>query len=375
MKTLKKLIGLGLVAAALYFSPLGFNEARAEATNKPFRGLCYGPFREGQSPEWAVYPTEAQIRDDLTNKLVFLTGKIRTYGNENILFRIPEFCRDAGIDCYPGAWVNNVSEDTNQINRLIQIGKTNYPTTKGLVVGSECLYRNPGMENQIISWVNQVKAATGKPVSVNEQWHIYRDYPNMVNAVDFGMINIYPFWEGQSIENAAAFILEKYNFIKNKYPTKKFIIGETGWPSAGPANGVAVPSLANQEKYMKDFRRIARDNGIDYTSFEATDEPWKGEGGVGGNWGVLDKNRNLKQSTINYLSDYTTLSNSSTNKVSVQTYEGDRYSLEKIASLASTNWTSVTNFIGKAGTNATPLTLGASVTTNKVVFLRARLNL
>lgn len=364
-RKISKLLGLAGLSLLYSFSPL---EQKAEAQElKPFRGLCYGPFRDGQSPEWGVYPSESQIRDDLTNKIVYLAPKIRTYGNENILYRIPEFCRDAGVECYAGAWVDNTSEDNNQVARLIQIGKLGYATTKALIVGSEFLYRHPGMESQLISWVNQVKSQTGKLVSANEQWHIYRDYPNLVNAIDFGLINIYPFWEGQSIDNAAAFVLDRFNFIKNKYPGKTFMIGETGWPSQGQVVGSAVPSKANQERYTRDIARIARENGIEVFWFEAFCEKWKGEGGVGAYWGAFDSSRTIMPSTFNFFRDNNRFKSINETNLNIQTYSGNNYFLEKSSDLTKTNWQTVTNFTGKIGTNSTSLRVNS---TNNPSFYR-----
>jgi exo-beta-1,3-glucanase (GH17 family) len=46
------------------------------------------------------------------------------------------------------------------------------------------------LESILTNYIKQVKQATGKPTTANEQWHIYRDYPNLGNAVDFIMINV-----------------------------------------------------------------------------------------------------------------------------------------------------------------------------------------
>ena len=42
----------------------------------------------------------------------------------------------------------------------------------------------------------------------------------------------------------------KYTENKNKYPGKRIIISETGWPSSGNPYGPAQPSLAKQKKFI-----------------------------------------------------------------------------------------------------------------------------
>ncbi len=74
------------------------------------------------------------------------------------------------------------------------------------------------------------------------------------------------------------------------------IIGEIGWPSAGRTRGAAVPSLVNEARFIREFVRGADAIGVPYNIIEAIDQEWKRypEGTVGGYWGLLDGDRNLK---------------------------------------------------------------------------------
>jgi glucan 1,3-beta-glucosidase len=76
---------------------------------------------------------------------------------------------------------------------------------------------------------------------------------------------------------------------------KPIVVGETGWPSAGPANGPAVPGLENQAKFTRDVFRYARSRAVSVFVFEMFDEPWKTEaGGVGPHWGLFDMHGRAK---------------------------------------------------------------------------------
>ncbi|MBA4388242.1 MAG: hypothetical protein C0404_09690 [Verrucomicrobia bacterium] len=329
----------------------------AEPIYKPLKGGCYGPFREGQDPTLGIYPSEAQVKDDIA-RLKNIVPKIRTYGTENILYRIPEFCKDAGLYCYPGAWVDEVAGDAAQLTNLVGIGILNYATTKALVVGNEYLYRHGANEAKLIGWLREVKAATGgKPVAASEQWHIWRDHPNLVPEVDVILIHVHPYWESQDITNAANFVLSKYNYIKGLYPAKTVIISETGWPSQGPAYGAAVPGEANHKKFVKDFVSLAASNNIDYLFFEIFDEPWKGEGGVGAWWGAFYKDRTMKPGMQSIVSNNFNISSIAVSgdavSLNASTFEGNIYKVEKSPSAAPVAWTPLTNFLGAPGTNLT----------------------
>jgi len=77
---------------------------------------------------------------------------------------------------------------------------------------------------------------------------------------------------------------------------KPILIGETGWPSQGRQRFWSKPSAINQARYMREFLQAAQVNHWQYNVIEAVDQPWKREleGTVGGYWGVLDTDLQLK---------------------------------------------------------------------------------
>jgi exo-beta-1,3-glucanase (GH17 family) len=117
------------------------------------------------------------------------------------------------------------------------------------------------------------------------------------------MANIYPFYGGVSIDNNQAIdnLINAYeNIFVPRFPGKAIVIGETGWPSAGPPytntdNGLtAYPGLANEETYTKQV--IAHGPNLGNTFiYNAFDEPWNpGDQRYGKYWGIWDSNRTPK---------------------------------------------------------------------------------
>lgn len=261
-----------------------------------FHGLCYGPFREGQSPETGTFPTEAQVRQDL-DLIKTLTGVIRTYGVDHILSRIPEFCHDSGLGCYPGAWVDNTPADQSQVDALKVIGLQERPTTRGLVVGNEFLHRHnsTAARDRLIAWMQEVRNSTGMPVGAAEQWHVWDQHPGLGAEADFLFVHVHPYHENQAVENATAFVRGRYQHVRSLFPDKPVIIAETGWPSAGSTKGAAVPSLAGHLRFLREFRAMAHVEGIEHLVFAAADEPWKAAFAESeAHWGLLDKDRHDK---------------------------------------------------------------------------------
>jgi exo-beta-1,3-glucanase (GH17 family) len=294
---LKKILMTGTLIASSLASSF------SNAEYKPIYGLCHGPFRQGQDPEYGIFPTLAQVEEDVS-LIADVAAANRSYATDQAMREIPRFCWENNIDCYAGSWISdNAVWNQQTAQDLIDIANEGYDTTKGLLVGNEYLLWRPfSSESTLINLINQVQAGTDIPVSASETWHIYRDHPNLANAVDFLAIHIHPYWEGRHIDDAVDHVLEKYNEIKTLYPGKEIVITEVGWPSDGDVFGSAVPSPANQKQFLEEFVAAAKENDIKYFLFEAFDEPWKERfAHVEGHWGIGYVDRTLKPEIEDYV--------------------------------------------------------------------------
>lgn len=269
------------------------------------KGVCYGPFRDGENPDFGVFPTEQELREDI-GFISNLTYSVRTYGVTGSLKVIPEFCEKAGLDCYPGAWISkNKKDNEKEIQSLIQLSSQNLACIKALIVGNEVLLRQDLTEDEMIRYIAQVKASTDIPVTTAEPWNLWLEHPKLAESVDLILIHVHPYWERIPVNKAADYVLEKWQILKKAYLGKTIVIGETGWPSKGDNNGQAVPSEENQEKFLSDFCALAKENGIEFFYFEVFDEKWKekaetiesGEtpiGSVGAHWGLYNSDGSIK---------------------------------------------------------------------------------
>ena len=91
-------------------------------------------------------------------------------------------------------------------------------------------------------------------------------------------------------------IVDIYKKVQARFPDKKIVIGETGWPSDGRMRSDARPGRIEQVRYFSTFRTIAEREKFDYNVVEAFDQYWKArqEGTVGAAWGLLDAQRQDK---------------------------------------------------------------------------------
>ncbi len=260
---------------------------------KPMEYICYSPYRNGQEPGGAE-PTEAQIQEDFRILAPFVRG-IRTYSSQGIHAQIPKLAQAAGLEVWMGAWIGK-DDNANraQVNALIQLAKGGNPAIKGLIVGNEVLLRKDVTKERLVEFLRQVKdAGTGIPVTTADIYQRIGEFSaDLAPVVDVVMCHVHPFWENQAIGNAANHVLNGYKSVVAKYPGKKVIVGETGFPSAGQTRGGAVPSAENQAKFAYDLTLLGRRENMTFMFFTSFDEEWKGaEGPVGANWGIWTTGR------------------------------------------------------------------------------------
>jgi exo-beta-1,3-glucanase (GH17 family) len=265
------------------------------------RGLAFAPFRDCQTPLGGPFPTREQERDDMT-LIQGMANGVRVYSarHEDAV----EFAAGLGLRVSAGVWLGPETTDeqraANRAEVEAVIGLARRVKLESIVVGNEVLLRGELEPATLAAYVLDVKRrAAGVPVTTGEIADRLLDPANrsVVDALDYVLLHVHPYWEGVPIESAAWHVARVSQRVADA-TGKRVVIGETGWPSAGPALGAAVPSIANAAQFLADWRAVADHEQIDYFYFSAADEKWKAENGVGAHWGLLDAARRPKHGTV-----------------------------------------------------------------------------
>ena len=275
-------------------------------TSQPLQSVSFAPYRPGQSPLTRTFPTPQQIEQDLQR----LQGKVqavRTYSAGENLETVPQRAGKYGLKVWHGAWLNdNDKENLEQINLLINHANKYPDTIERVIVGNEVLLRKDLTPNQLRGYIRQVKQRVKQPVTYADVWEFWLRNPQLADEVDIITIHLLPYWEDEPIgldrrEPDGTLRIEKhivdiYRKVQARFPGKKIVIGETGWPSDGRMRADARPGRVEQVRYFSIFRSIADREHFDYNIVEAFDQYWKArqEGTVGAAWGLLDAERRDK---------------------------------------------------------------------------------
>jgi exo-beta-1,3-glucanase (GH17 family) len=283
-------------------------------------GLAYGPFRDGQGPHYnpPIIPRIEQIEEDL-RFLSRVTKRVRTYKTTDTQSNIPHFAKRFGVSVAQGIELTrDEAVNAKQIAVAVQMAKDGL--VESLIVGNEALSSGVLPKARLLGYLRKVRQLTPKdvPVTTAEVWDVWQKNPDLVGAVDFVMAHFYPFWEKQPIEEANRSLWRSYDTLqatlRRAHPSRdlRVVIGETGWPSGGAANGSAVPGAGNQRRFIDEFTATACARSAPFYFFQAFDEEWKWKEGVsspnvplprnrsfignwvGSSWGIYGSNGRLK---------------------------------------------------------------------------------
>jgi glucan 1,3-beta-glucosidase len=255
--------------------------------------ISYAPFHGDQAPfTWNLVIPDGQIEGDL-RRLAAIAPCVRTYSARGPQGRIARLAEEAGLEVLQGIWLGrNRADNRREIEAALKIARRHPDTVKALIVGNETLLRGELPQERVRAYLDEVKRRSGLPVTYADVWEFWLKAPELAEAADFVTIHILPYWEDDPVseEEAVAHVREVRERVAASFPGKEIVIGEVGWPSRGRMREGALPSPANQARFVSGVVQLAKEEGWKVNVVEAFDQPWKRlmEGTVGGYWGLYD---------------------------------------------------------------------------------------
>ena len=161
-----------------------------------------------------------------------------------------------------------------------------------IVIGEETIFNEFLLPEVLAAFITSSRktlrqAGFRGPVTTTEPIPtLYEHAHDLCPVIDVPAANIHPFFHREVSSNAAgAYVADALSVLSDLCPGKTEVVNlETGWPSRGLANGVAVPGRVEQMVAMEGIMRFA---GARSVVLGFGDDGWKDEGdlGVEGAWG------------------------------------------------------------------------------------------
>lgn len=274
------LAGLSAVASA------------APAANTPVVNYSAG-FNLGANAQNGACKTTAQWQQEFNKikswssgpKAQFNTVKLFSTSDCNALEQAVPAAIAAGVKIWAGVWNVDDAKFGREKAALEKAINQYRPASKwlaGVNVGSESLYRKEitgwALGQQIWDVKGMVQIALNEPtipVGSADTWTSWVDPANKdaITACDVVLMNGFPYWQGTHINGALDKFKEAITNTKNAIGGKPFVIGETGWPTAGPNFGDAVANLENLRTYWKQAACWLQTQNMPWFWFSGFDEP------------------------------------------------------------------------------------------------------
>lgn len=266
--------------------------------------ICYSGYREGQSPHDGIFPSYAEISEDL-NILAKNWKFLRLYDCSAHAETVLEVIHDEGLDfklmlgmdlaaemSNPHCpWGAEYDEDTLSANRqansqqadqLILLANRYPEIVTSVSVGNEASVEwtdHMVPVESLVTYVRRIKSAIRQPVTFCENYvpWTYKLEP-LAAELDFISVHTYPAWEYRTIEDALEYTMENYHAVVNHYPGKPVVITEAGWTTASNGRGLESWNASEELQaiyYEQLLEWTTREKILTFV-FEAFDEPWKG---------------------------------------------------------------------------------------------------
>lgn len=300
--TLPPLIA-SIVVAAIVWAIIAWPRTIEHEWQGPLKSASFAPFHDGQSPLEEIFPTPDEVESDMQLLQGVFEG-IRTYTARGGMKVVPALADQYGFHLTHSAWLGRETDakgkesNEREIEALIRAANRYPNAIDRVIVGNEVLLRQDLTPEQLIAYIDRVQAEVHQPVSYADVWAFWLKYPQVAEHVDFITIHILPYWEDEpvSVKEAHAHLLEHIAIIKERFPGKPILVGETGWPTQGRSRGPAAANRVNAAEYLRGLPALAAEHDFDYNVVEAFDQGWKArlEGTVGARWGIFDSSRQLK---------------------------------------------------------------------------------
>lgn len=288
-------------------------------------GICYSGYRRGQSPDAGVYPTPAQIREDLL-LIAPHWRRLRLYDAGPHAELVLAAITDLGLDVevmlgaflaaevnnpgcpwggvYPDAQLAaNRAANEAEIARTIDLARRYPRVVTAVAAGNEAtvswtdhLVPVP----RLAGYLRQLKAALPQPLTTCENHVPWIDHlAPLADHLDFVSVHTYPVWEYRTIDEALAATIADYERVAAKWPDRPVVITEAGWTTRSNGRGIAPQhaSTALQARYVHELAAWCERAGVLTYLFEAFDEPWKGSPDPDEpekHWGLFTEDRRPK---------------------------------------------------------------------------------
>ena len=239
--------------------------------------------------------TSSAISSDIASIAAKGFSSVRLYSTDcDALSAVASAAAIHGLKLVLGIYIsdNGISGVEDQVSDITTHFEGDYSMVEMVVVGNEAIFNNYCSGVELAAHISSVRATLqtagyAGPVTTTEPMStLQANTADLCDVLDVVGANIHAFFNSDiTASQAGAFVSSSLQKLATFCPGDKEVYNfETGWPSAGDANGKAVPGAQEQQIAIT---AIVAEAGGRSAIVSFANDLWKAEGdlGVEQSWG------------------------------------------------------------------------------------------
>ncbi|CAN6654397.1 probable family 17 glucosidase Scw4p [Trichomonascus vanleenenianus] len=275
-------------SAAAASSTGSSSSSSSSSSQASANGISYSPYLNNGGCK-----SQSEVASDLAQLTDY--NVVRIYGTDcnqvaNVLSALGDN-QKAFVGIFD---MGSIPQELATIQSAIESNGKGWDVIHTISIGNELVNGGQATVDQVVSYTNQARGIlkgygyTGPVVAVDTFIAIIEN-PGLCAASDYIACNAHAYFDGTvTASQAGDWALEQIQRVWEACNGEKSVlISESGWPSQGDTNGVAVPSPANLKTAISSLQQKI---GNDVILFSAFNDLWKAPGylNVEQYWGILD---------------------------------------------------------------------------------------
>ncbi|GES64885.1 cell wall glucanase [Aspergillus terreus] len=254
-------------------------------------GMTYSPYTNAGGCK-----SKADVLQDIATIKQKGFTHVRVYSTDcSSLEWIGEGAKQQGLIMILGVYIDSsgISGAQSQVTDIANWAE--WDLVSLIVVGNEAIQNGYCTASELASFITSAKqafkaAGYSGQVTTTEPINVWESSGSaLCSSIDILGANIHPFFNSEvTAAQAGKFVQGQVDILEKICPGKDVINLETGWPSKGEANGLAVPGTTQQSEAIKSLRN---DVGALSVFFSFSNDLWKSPGAfdVEQYWGCIDQ--------------------------------------------------------------------------------------
>lgn len=238
-------------------------------------GISYAPYRASHECK-----TKQDIEQDF-QRFASNYSVVRIYGTDCDQVRnVYSAAKTYGIRVFLGIWEPTAVED--EVGKIVSGVNGDWNLIHTISVGNELVNNGQASPGQVIKAVKSARSslrAAGYqgPVVAVDTFVAVQAHPELCEESDYCAVNAHAFFDSTcSASDAGEWLQNTVSNVKSALSVPKMIVvTETGWPTKGDRNGMAIPGLENQEAALDSIKREFVDSPGNVILFSAFNDLWK----------------------------------------------------------------------------------------------------